>query len=188
MTNEELKKLEEYRICFSNKSNRSLTQAEQARKYDLQSVWDNYEKSRVEFIRKYREYTEDQALDFKTQFENLKKRRNLNNNAIAKYLGISTTMLSSYCHDTPPSIGIAIGICLALELDVQQACTLLNSLGVSLICSNKAHSAYLYLINNQYYASKKSREECNNLLEYFGIDKRYHIEKRSSGRKKKNIE
>ena len=184
MTNEEFEKIKAYESFFKGKKSSELTQKEREKVSEMKALWTAYESARSEFEKKYSYYTTDQCIDYKHQYENLKKRRNMTDQDIAEYIHISPQSLSGYGHGKQsPSIGVAIGICMALGLDIEEATTLLASLGVCLISSCKEHAAYLYLIRNY---KDKSAEECNNLLDFFGIDKKYHIKGRPTGKRSLN--
>lgn len=67
-----------------------------------------------------------------------------------------------------PTLKTIIAFCIACELDMLNAITLLESLGLSFKRTSKLHYAYCYLIIN---CRGKSICECNNILRDFGIDK-----------------
>lgn len=71
-----------------------------------------------------------------------------------------------------PNMKTIIAFCIACDLDVGNAITLLEALGLSFKRTSKIHYAYLHLIT---YCRGKTITECNNVLESFEIDREYFL-------------
>lgn len=71
-----------------------------------------------------------------------------------------------------PSMKTIIAFCVACDLDMLNAITLLESIGLSFRKTSMIHYAYCYLIVN---CRGKEIHECNTILENFGIDKEYFL-------------
>ncbi len=71
-----------------------------------------------------------------------------------------------------PHVKTIIAFCIACDLDMLMAITLLESLGLSFKRRSEIHYAYCYLITN---CRGKSIDECNDVLGKLKIDEEYFL-------------
>ena len=68
-----------------------------------------------------------------------------------------------------PNMRTVMSVCVGLGLDVLTTESLLKSAGLAFSPVNRVHFAYIYLLEN---CKGMNIEDCNNILESFGIDKK----------------
>ena len=110
---------------------------------------------------------------FNVTLERVMKVRKKTREDLAEDIGVSAETISRYrSGETHPDIRMAVAICIACSLNLEQSKKLLNSLGFSLEGASKEIKAYRYLIEHH---SGEKILECNKILTQIGIIKRNQL-------------
>ena len=145
-------------------------------------LWDKYAEARAEFEKEYNIFS-GQTTDFQEQLRYLIDAKNATENStitfesLAADIGISVKTLSRYNNGHyAPSINVLVMICISLKLDLKQSTALATSLGICFQGTNRAHYAYMYLLEKH---RGETIAECNKILTGLHISKRDQLYPRS---------
>lgn len=84
----------------------------------------------------------------------------------------------------PPKMNTLISICIGYDVDVLTAQSLLRCLGLSFNRHNRRDYAYSFLLTR---CRGRDWDECNQILEKLGIEKKYWLGSQARKRRKKKI-
>lgn len=140
---------------------------------DQGKVWSEYNRFKKDYElslknnRTFPQIVKDIMQEKEFTIENLQEKSKIDRRTIFRLRsGIIKTRTREM--EYMPSMKTIIAFCVACDLDMLNAITLLESIGLSFRKTSMIHYAYCYLIIN---CRGKEIHECNMILENLGIDK-----------------